>query len=60
MYMPLLTDKHGKFRGKAIIKEQEMLIRFPTGATIEFSYLDRDADAEMNWQGAEITGAYFD
>lgn len=60
MYTPLLINKDGKFIGKAVIKEQEMLIRFPTGATIEFSYLDRDSDAEMNWQGAELTAAYFD
>jgi len=60
MYMPLLINKEGKFVGKANIKEQEMLIVFPTGAMVEFSYLDRDADAEMNWQGAELTAAYFD
>lgn len=51
MYMPLLMNKDGKFIGKANIKEQEMLIIFPTGATIEFSYLDRDQSAEENWQG---------
>lgn len=60
MYMPLLMDKNGKFIGKATVKEQDMIIRFPTGATLEFSYLDRDSDAEMNWQGAELTAAYFD
>lgn len=60
MYMPLLIDSDGRFIGKSLIKEQDMIIRFPTGATLEFSYLDRDADAETNWQGAEITGAYFD
>lgn len=60
MYMPLLVDKNGKFIGKAVIKEQDMIIRFPTGATLEFSFLDRDGDAEMNWQGAELTAAYFD
>lgn len=51
MYMPLLMNKNGKFIGKANIKEQEMVIIFPTGATIEFSYLDRDQTAEENWQG---------
>lgn len=60
MYMPLLMDEDGKFIGKANIREQDMVIRFPTGATIEFSYLDRDSDAETNWQGAELTAAYFD
>ena len=60
MYMPLLINKNGKFIGKAVIKEQDMIIRFPTGATLEFSYLDRDSTAEMNWQGAELTAAYFD
>ncbi|AUR86327.1 terminase-like family protein [Vibrio phage 1.084.O._10N.261.49.F5] len=59
MFLPLLM-KDGKFIGKANIKEQDMIIRFPTGATLEFSYLDRDSDAEMNWQGAELTAAYFD
>ncbi|WNO47294.1 hypothetical protein [Vibrio phage vB_VibM_10AMN] len=51
MYMPLLMNKNGKFIGKAVIKEQDMIIRFPSGATIEFSYLDRDQSAEENWQG---------
>ncbi len=60
MYMPLLIDSNGKFIGKARVKEQDMIIRFPTGATFEFSYLDRDSDCEQNWQGAEITAAYFD
>lgn len=60
MYMPLIIDSSGKFIGKAAIKEQDMIIRFPTGATLEFSFLDRDSDCEMNWQGAEITAAYFD
>lgn len=60
MYLPLLVSSDGKFIGKANIKEQDMVIIFPTGATIEFSFLDRDQDAEMNWQGAELTAAYFD
>lgn len=60
MYMPLIMNKKGKFIGKAVIKEQDMIIRFPSGATLEFSYLDRDSDCEQNWQGAEITAAYFD
>lgn len=60
MYMPLIMDANGKFIGKATVKEQDMIIRFPTGATLEFSYLDRDSDAEQNWQGAELSAAYFD
>lgn len=60
MYLPLIMDTNGKFIGKSALKEQDMIIRFPTGATLEFSYLDRDSDAEQNWQGAEITAAYFD
>lgn len=54
MYMPLLINDKGKFIGKANVKEQDMIIVFPTGATLEFSYLDRDSDAEMNWQGKRI------
>jgi len=60
MYLPLIMNEDGKFIGKANLKEQDMIIVFPTGATFEFSYLDRDSDAEQNWQGAEITGAFFD
>lgn len=60
MYRPFLTNKKGKFIGKAQIKEQAKKIIFPTGATVEFSYLDSDSTTEENWQGAEITGAYFD
>ncbi len=58
--MPLIMGTDGKFIGKATVKEQDMIIRFPTGATLEFSYLDRDSDAEQNWQGAELSAAYFD
>ncbi len=60
MYMPLILDENGKFIGKSNLKEQDMIITFPTGATLEFSYLDRDSDAEQNWQGAELSAAYFD
>ena len=64
MYSPFLYeqtgDRKGKFKGKANIKERDKVIIFPSGATVEFSYLDRDADAETNWQGAELTAAYFD
>lgn len=53
MYLPLIMDEDGKFIGKANLKEQDMIIVFPTGATFEFSYLDRDSDAEQNWQGKQ-------
>lgn len=64
MYAPFLYHTtgplRGKFRGKANVKEQAKTIVFPSGAMLEFSYLDRDSDAEQNWQGAELTAAYFD
>ncbi len=60
LYLPLLINEEGKFIGKGRIQEQSMVITFPTGATIEFSYLDRDSDAEVNFQGAELSAAYFD
>lgn len=43
--------RKGKFKGKAKIGEKAMIITFPSGAKIEFSYLDRDQDCEFNWQG---------
>jgi hypothetical protein len=43
--------KKGKFAGKAQIREADKQIIFPSGATIEFAYLDRDQDVETNWQG---------
>ncbi len=64
MYAPYLYIKDGprkgKFKGLSTIREQDKVIKFPSGATIEFSYLDRDSDCETNWQGAELTAAYFD
>ena len=60
MYRPFLVDDNGKFKGKANIREQAKVINFPSGATLEFSYLDTDKTAEENWQGAELTAAYFD
>jgi len=64
LFLPYLTHQSGKlagkFIGKAAIKEKQMCIIFPSGAKIEFSYLDRDQDCEHNWQGAELTAAYFD
>lgn len=64
MYMQFLRHQsgpnRGKFIGKANIKEQAKIIVFPSGATLEFSYLDSDSTTEENWQGAELTAAYFD
>lgn len=60
MFYPILTDTDGDFIGKAQIREKDKMIVFPSGAKIEFSYLDRDADAQENWQGAQLTAAYFD
>lgn len=51
MFMPILTDVEGNFIGKAQIREKDCMIIFPSGAKIEFSYLDRDSDAVTNWQG---------
>lgn len=52
--------RKGKFKGKAQIREKDKKIIFPSGATIEFSYLDNDNDTKENWQGAQLTAAYFD
>ena len=64
IYGPFLRyqsgPKKGKFIGAANIKEKDKLIIFPSGAIIEFSYLDSDQTTEENWQGAELTAAYFD
>jgi len=64
IYGPFLRyqsgTKKGKFIGPAAIKEKDKLIIFPSGAMIEFSYLDADTTTEENWQGAELTAAYFD
>jgi hypothetical protein len=60
MYRQFLVDGSGKFIGKARIKEKDKVIIFPTGAMVEFSYLDSDSTTEHNWQGAELTAAYFD
>lgn len=67
LFLPFLIDptvknKNGsvKYIGKAQIKEQAKTIVFPSGAKVEFSYLDRDQDAQENWQGAQLTAAYFD
>lgn len=60
MYRPFLYDDNGKLKGRARVKEKDKVIVFPTGATVEFSYLDADNTTETNWQGAELTAAYFD
>ena len=60
MYRPFLIGKDGKWIGKSNIREQAKIIMFPSGATLEFSYLDADSTTETNWQGAELTAAYFD
>lgn len=64
MYYPFLIEhsglRKGKFKGKANVKEKDKMIIFPSGAKVEFSYLDRDDDAKENWQGAQLTAAYFD
>jgi predicted phage terminase large subunit-like protein len=60
MYMPFLIDKNGKFKGKARIQEQAYRITFPTGAILEFTYMERDKDAELNFQGAQVSAVYWD
>ena len=64
MFYPFLIEhtgpRKGRFKGKAQIREKDKKIIFPTGATIEFSYLDNDQDCKENWQGAQLTAAYFD
>lgn len=55
-------NSKGKFKGKAKIIDSKgnYKIVFPSGATIEFSYLTCEKDAIENWQGAELTAAIFD
>ena len=60
MYMPFLVDKNGKFRGEARIQEQDHRITFPSGARLEFTYMDKDKDAELNFQGTELSAVYWD
>lgn len=64
MYYPFLIEtkgpRKGKFKGKAQIREKDKVIIFPSGAKLEFSYLDTDKDAKENWQGSQLTAAYFD
>lgn len=56
LYRPLITyptghPKAGEFMGKARIKESTHDIYFPSGARIQFSYMERDQHAEDNLQG---------
>lgn len=62
MYRPIITDENGKYIGKAKINDSQgnYKVVFPSGATIEFSYLTCEKDAIDNFQGAELTGAVFD
>lgn len=62
LYRPLITDSQGNYIGKAKITDSQgnYKVVFPSGATIEFSYLTCEKDAIDNFQGAELTGAIFD
>ncbi|ADX89308.1 terminase large subunit [Vibrio phage JSF4] len=64
MYDPFIRyqsgENKGKFIGKAQIKEQAKVIIFPSGAKVEFSFLDNEAEIKKNWQGAQLTAAYFE
>jgi phage terminase large subunit-like protein len=64
MYGPFITHQsgpnRGKYIGKAQVREKDKVIIFPSGAKVEFSFLDNEADIKKNWQGAQLTGAYFE
>lgn len=66
LFRPLLihqTGKNkGKYKGKAKIIDSQGNYRivFPSGATLEFSYLTSEKDAVENWQGAQLSAAFFD
>lgn len=62
LYRPLITDNKGNYIGKAKITDSQgnYKVVFPSGATIEFSYLTCEKDAIDGYQGAELTGAIFD
>lgn len=61
LYLPFLRNpKTGKWIGKARIQEQKHRIIFPSGATLDFSYLENDKDVVYNWQGAQLTAAFLD
>lgn len=63
MFFPFLIHhsgpNKGRFKGKAQIRERDKMIIFPSGARAEFTFLDSNT-VELNWQGAELTAAYFD
>ena len=54
LYFPFLIyhsgPKKGQFRGKGQIRERDEVIIFPTGARVEFTYLE-DISVVENWQG---------
>lgn len=66
MYRPLLIyqtgPNKGKYKGKAKIIDSQgnYKITFPSGAIVEFSYLTSEKDAVENWQGAQLSAAFFD
>lgn len=53
LYRPFLLDENGNFKGLAKINDSQgnYKITFPSGATIEFSYLTCEKDAIDNFQG---------
>lgn len=64
LYDPFLRyhsgENKGKLKGKARIKTKDKTIVFPSGATIEFTYIGSDAEIQENMIGAEITLAAID
>lgn len=60
MYHDFLYDSEGKLIGKAQVREKDKVIIFPSGAKIEFSFLENEAETKKNWQGAQITGCYME
>lgn len=59
LYMPFLTDIHGKLLGKAKINEQQKTITWPSGARTTFAYLATDKDAD-SYYGVEVTRIYYE
>lgn len=64
LFLPFITYQEGpnkgKYIGQAKIRERDHLIIFPSGARVQFSYLDTDKRAQENWQGAQLTAVFFD
>lgn len=54
LYFPFLIyhtgPNKGRYKGKAQIRERDKVIFFPSGAKVEFTYLD-DLTVEENFQG---------